>query len=161
MISMEFKDPQNEQVKEFLRRKGRKIQRSVFVEMKKIGIDLQSYVKEFKLRGGNPLHSRTGNLSRSIVQRLEEQGTSITAIVGAAPNAPYARIHEFGGTIHIPEVKNTLMVFTPKGGKTVFTMGHRAFDVQMPERSFLRSALEEKREQFRLRINEAVAAGAR
>jgi phage gpG-like protein len=159
MLRMEFRVPENENVKAFLRTRGTKVRASVLREITSISVDLQTKVKQEKLRGGNPLHSRTGNLSRAVSRRVDNfNGQAFQAVVGVAPNAPYGKIHEFGGTIHVPEVKGKLMVFTANG-KKVFTRSHKAFDVLMPERSFLRSSLAESKVKFQERLRDAVYRG--
>jgi phage gpG-like protein len=166
---------------EFLARKGEQIRNDIFTEMKKIAVDLQAYVKGEKL-SGQVLKNRTGNLRRAITEQATKTADAIMGIVGVAPNAAaYAAIHEFGGTIHIPAVEGTLMVFPSKGapptrfsksGKAlkglkgfsfdqlVFTTKHRAFDVKMPERSYMRSSLRENKNAFLSRLSETVRVSA-
>jgi hypothetical protein len=79
----------------------------------------------------------------------------INTKVGVFGGVPYARIHEMGGTIEIPEVSGKLMVFNTSDG-LVFTRHHKAFTVTMPERSYLRSALRDKHEEIIERMNKAV-----
>jgi len=58
---------------------------------------------------GSPLHARTGQLARDIILSTEEAnavqevGDTIIGIIGS--NLPYARIHEFGGTIQPKKAK--------------------------------------------------------
>lgn len=107
-------------------------------------IELQAHVVANKLTG-QVLHVRTGTLGRSITYRLEEGDDALRGIVGT--NVKYARIHEYGGTIHLPAMvpRRRRALRFEVGGAVVFAKRVRAHDVTMPERSFLRSSLEERR----------------
>ena len=144
------------------------------VTMQRLGLELLTRVKEDKL-SGQVLNVRTGTLRRSINLKMEVGNDSIKATVGT--NVPYAAIHEFGGTV--PAVDGKLMVFPAPGlGKSfvtqtgrlrakfggradllVFTKKHKAFN--LPERSFLRSALEDMAPRIEEQINAAVAEAIR
>lgn len=106
--------------------------------------NLLAYIKDEKL-SGQVLKQRSGNLKRSGFVQEPTSGLDgqYTAYVGFGGTVPYAAIHNYGGTIHIPEVVGKLMVFQV-GGETVFTTRHRAFDVEMPERNYLESSAEER-----------------
>ena len=74
--------------------------------------------------------------------------------------ARYGLIHEFGGTIHVPEIvptKAKSLHWIGKGGEEVFAMHAQAHDVRMPERSFMRSSFVE----FRDRIEDQIRAAVR
>jgi len=110
-------------------------------------IALQAHVVEQKL-SGQVLHVRTGTLRRSITYTMHEDEDGIVGTVGT--NLEYAAIHEYGGAIHVPEIRprRAKALHFYVGGKEIFAMRTRAHTVQMPERSFLRSALRERREAF-------------
>lgn len=107
--------------------------------MRRLGIQLQKNVKRDKL-SGTVLKNRTGNLRRSIAERLERTDDAVTARVGifAGPTIHYGRAHEFGfaGPVtvraHLRAIK----------GKAHLVRAHTR-NVTLPERSFLRSALRE------------------
>lgn len=107
-------------------------------EITELTVDLQSHVKADKL-SGQVLNVRTGNLRRNINTRVQETATSITGTVGT--NVEYARIHEYGGTM-----KEHLRTITHafgrplKQAKTIKVGGYT-----VPERSFLRSSLADRR----------------
>lgn len=109
------------------------------VVLRRLGITLQGKVKRDKL-SGTVLKNRTGNLRRSIGERLERGDDSLTARVGifAGPTIHYGRAHEFGVAkavnvrAHLREVK----------GKAHLVRAH-VRNMNLPERSFLRSALRE------------------
>ncbi len=159
MIVAEFKSNSDKKVRNMLATRGVAISDSIEREMNAITIDLQTIVKVDKL-SGQVLHRRSGNLSRSINQNVTREGNkAVTGIVGVGPTATkYGRIHEMGGTIQVPEVVGKLMVFQ-SGGQTVFTMRHKAFKVNMPERSYLRSTLSENAASIVKRLESATGRG--
>jgi hypothetical protein len=128
-------------------------------EMQRITIDLQNYVRDSKL-SGQVLKNRTGTLRRSINQRVEESGSTITGIVGANLGAArYAAAQEYGATIHLPEivpVRARALRFVSRSGDVVFARRVAAHDVTLPERSYLRSSLSEKRDEYTGRLASAV-----
>lgn len=96
---------------------------------------LQKNVRQNKL-SGQVLNVRSGRLYRSIEQVVEEQGEKVVGIVSTA--VKYAAVHEYGfkGTVNVREH----MRRTKNGSHSV--RAHTA-RVDLPERSFLRSALRE------------------
>lgn len=159
-IQMRFKDVSMERL-ELLRR-----------EMDRIGWMLVGYVQTEKLQG-QVLHKRGGkrssNLSSHITQRTFQISDQIKTTLGVFSGVPYARIHELGGVINVPAVTGKLMVFqsnelvgqdlfdAPKsGGGMIFTRRHRAFTVNMPERSYLRSSLRDKQQEIIARMADAI-----
>jgi phage gpG-like protein len=124
--------------------------------MRQVMIRMQTVVKSEKLRGGNPLHTRSGRLSQSIHWdvELEAQG-GITGILYAGRSAPYARVHEYGGVFNIlPHAR----VITQAFGKPITPVSVivKAHTATYPERSFLRSTMNESREDFLERVRRAV-----
>ncbi len=109
---------------------------------------------------GEVLRRRTGTLYRSITGRTDELPDGVRGTVGSS--VPYARIHELGGTIHIPEIRprraKALHFFI--GRQEIFAARVRAHDVRMPERSFLRRALRESGLAIRNEIRQAVRKAA-
>ena len=107
------------------------------------------------------LHVRSGNLRRSIHSVVESGGTSIKGKVSSSGDVKYAGTHEFGGTIHVPDIVATKAkaLHFVVGGKDVFAKSVKAHDITMPERSFLRSSLEEMRGEIVGGLNEAVGEG--
>lgn len=108
-------------------------------------LELQRHVVEDKL-SGQVLHVRSGNLRRSITAKVEGGDGSIRGIVGT--NLVYAAIHEFGGTVHVPAMRPIhakALHWIGEGGEDVFAMSTRPHTVNIPERSYLRSALADLR----------------
>jgi len=120
----------------------------------KLGFETEALTKR-KL-SGQVLNVGTGLLRSSINTKTTADSNSATATIGT--NVKYAGIHEFGGTIHVPEIrpKSARALMLPIGGQVIFRMSARAHDVHMPERSFLRSALNEMRPKIQSEIAEAV-----
>ena len=109
----------------------------------RLAIDLQSHVKADKLTG-QVLHVRTGTLRRSINQRVIQEPTAIWGSVGT--NVKYARVHEYGfqGQVTVKAHLRTIHQAFGRPIKPVtFTMPAHARQVNLPERSFLRSALKD------------------
>ena len=148
-----------------LRGVGQQAQDRLLKAMQRLMIDLQRKVKEEKL-SGQVLQNRTGTLRRSINQTVTADGSSITGQVGT--NVVYAAIHEFGGKTapHLIEAKNAaaLAFIAPwgpgkgPGGLSFFKSVHHPGS-QMPERSFLRSALQDMQGQIEETLAKAVIDG--
>jgi len=104
--------------------------------IQRLTIQLQGNVKGDKL-SGQVLQVRTGRLRRSITQQVTESGDTITGIVGT--NVEYAHRLEYGfeGQETVREHIRKL-----KSGKIASV---RSFvrNAKTPQRSFLRSALQE------------------
>jgi phage gpG-like protein len=125
--------------------------------MQRLVMTLLSHVKEDKL-SGQVLHNVSGNLRASINQRLEDTGQSIVGSVGT--NLVYARPHEMGfdGEVSIKEHLRTVTMAWGRELKepvVCIVSAHQAH-MHMPERSFLRSALEDMRPQVREQLLEAM-----
>ena len=123
-------------------------------KIERLAIMLTAYVKGSKL-SGQVLKNRTGTLRRSINYKIGGKGTNnISATVGT--NIEYARIHEFGfhGAVSIKaHMRMQVMAFgkAMKNPHSVSVRAHTA-NVNFPERSFLRSALDDKREQIKIEL---------
>lgn len=92
---------------------------------------------------GAVLQRRSGRLAASIAVDVERSGLAATATVSS--DAPYAAIHEYGGTIPprtiLPQGARALAF--PWRGQQRFFKRVQLPAVTMPERSFLRSALDD------------------
>jgi phage gpG-like protein len=129
-----------------------KLQESLSRTMMQIVIGLQSYIRTRKLVGGNPLNQRSGNLSRAITYQVKQESDGVTGIVGVDSTAPYGKVHEYGGTITIRE-----HIAHSRKGNPYSVRSHTA---TYPVRSFLRSSLDENRQdimdQLRKAVNDAI-----
>lgn len=126
-------------------------------EMQGIGVALVGYIRREKL-SGQVLNSRSGMLKRSITNLTTEEGKTITTEVGVFPQSrvPYARIHEEGGQIRIPEYAGNVLRFSARSGDLVFTRTRKAYVVTMPERSYIRSSLTDMSTEIVARLQTAV-----
>lgn len=98
---------------------------------------------------------RSGKLLRSPTATVQEGADEIQLIFGTV-GVPYASAHEFGTTISIPEYQGSVMRFVAASGDLVFTRHRRAYTVTLPERSFIRRAVDESRPEIDARLRRAV-----
>lgn len=120
-------------------------------ETHSLAIGLQAHIVNQKLHG-QVLKQRTGNLARSIQEQVTEGPQSIEGRVFSAGDVRYAAIHEFG--FHGAETVKAhirTMVFGREAAP--FTVGPFTRQVNLPERSFMRSSLAE----FQTKIAEGYA----
>ncbi len=111
-----------------------------------------------KLSGG-VLNKRSGKLYDSIKQQMVENTTSLFARV-YSDGVVYAAIHEYGGTIKHPG-SDKFQAWTDGYGGWIYAHKTKPHLIPMPERSYLRSTLEEMRSEIIARLTEAAHEGAR
>jgi phage gpG-like protein len=126
-------------------------------------IALQIHVVSDKLQG-QVLNVRTGKLQRSVSQAMVSGSPDeIKGIVSASAN--YAAAHEYGfhGTVTVKEHLRTIKEAFGKELKdpVTFTVHTHTANMNIPEASFLRSALDDQRDSIKQGIQEAVNEGAR
>jgi phage gpG-like protein len=118
-------------------------------KMNQLTIKLTNKIKKDKL-SGNVLKVQTGRLRNSIHNNVINLGSKIIGEVST--NVKYAAIHEYGfsGTetvkAHLRKLKN---------GKQI-NIKSFSRNMNMPERSFMRSSLNEMKDEFITKIKEAV-----
>lgn len=134
--------------------------------MGKVGFDIQQHVMTQKL-SGQVLNRRTGRLRNSINSRVETGASSISASVGTG--VQYAAAHEYGiqrnVVVTVHHRMQTMAWGKPmKNPREVLVNQHVAY-MNLPERSFLRSSLQDKREveveRIRKSMQELVAEAQR
>ena len=111
---------------------------------------------------GQVLKSRSGSLRSSIDLTVDQSGGAITASVSSGSRYAGAQEYGFAGTV---SVRTSLRRITKAFGRPIAetTINVRAYDRRMdlPERSFLRSALEDMgpavREEVQAALTEAVS----
>ena len=120
---------------------------------------LSAYIKDSKL-SGQVLHRRSGLLSGSVHPLMEDVPQGMVGGAGAGADVPYARIHEFGGTIPAHEVvaKNAKALAFTVDGILRFATRVQIPDVEMPERSYMRSSFDEKSGEGIAQLRAAVKA---
>ena len=129
-------------------------------KVRALALMLEAKVKGEKL-SGQVLNVVTGALRRSISNEVTTGSNSVTAEVYSSGDVKYAAIHEYGGTIPAHEVVATKAqaLHFVIGAKDVFAKRVQIPDVKMPERSFLRSSLDEMRDEIVEGMKEAVIEG--
>jgi len=124
-------------------------------KIQELALKLQRKVQAEHLSGPTGAHTLSvgpntsdhtgGQLRRSVFQTVTSSPNAIVGKVAFAADVPYAAIHEFGGTINVPEmtpVKAKALHFIV-GGKDIFVKRVRAHTVKIPERAPLRTAFKE------------------
>jgi phage gpG-like protein len=104
---------------------------------------------------GEALRQRSGRLAASIAVSIERSGSSAIATVSS--DAPYAAIHEYGGTIpaHTILPQSARALAFPWRGQHRFFKRVSLPAITMPERSFMRSALDETAPEIRAALADA------
>ena len=137
----------------------REVIEAVAAKVKALTINLQHHIVADKLQG-QVLHHRSGNLGRSIQEEVETSGATTTGQVYSSGDVKYAAIHEFGfhGIENVREHIRTVAF-----GREVAPFIVHGFQrqVNMPERSFMRSSLADHAEIIIDGIRAAAIAGAR
>jgi len=121
-----------------------KVMGNIRITASRLPMMLLAKVKEQKL-SGQVLKNKTGTLRRSINQRLSQTPTTVSGSVGT--KLSYAAAHEFGfkGPVTVKAHLRMVKVAWGKAVKNPAQHQWGSFTRQMnlPERSFLRSALRE------------------
>jgi phage gpG-like protein len=137
-----------EQVVIFLKGTPEKLQGGMQRAFARIAIRLQQYIVQQKL-SGQVLHHKSGKLASSVIQRVETTEGRIAAIVQAGGLAvSYAGVHEYGGTFQIPE-----HLSVSRSGKQFTVHAHSA---TYPERSYMRTSLDENTDMFLEEVSKAI-----
>ncbi|MDO4693671.1 MAG: HK97 gp10 family phage protein [Eikenella sp.] len=123
---------------------GRNIERELDSSMAFIVLRLQKHIRTHKLLG-QVLNRRTGNLRANIIRRVEKTDGQTVGIVGIGKGAPYGKLHEYGysGTQTVAAHIRTQKTAWGKRLKTPVQVRVSAHTrrVNLPERSFMRTAL--------------------
>lgn len=132
-----------------LRAYGDKVQTAIVKSVARSALKLQSEVMENRL-SGQVLNVRTGNLRRSIHQRVTNTGSAVIGEVNT--NVRYGIAHEYGfaGNVNVKaSLRQVKQAFGKplKSPRYVHVRAHTR-DVKLPERSFLRSALRDLTPKF-------------
>lgn len=142
-----------------IREQYRKITTNVEQSIGRLTLKLLTRVKVNKL-SGQVLNVRSGRLRRSITQKVVNTPSQITGIVGT--NVEYARAHELGFNGQV-SVKAHLRQIKMAWGKRITprTVEIRAHSrqVNLPEKSFLRSALTDMAPEIRQTLQHSVRQG--
>jgi phage gpG-like protein len=107
----------------------------------KLGLDLQNNVQQNKLTG-QVLRVRSGSLGESIAVRVDQSETAVSAIVYS--NLDYSAAQEYG-VARTVNVRSSLRQIKEAFGRPIaaetIPVGEHSRRMDLPQRSFLRSAL--------------------
>ena len=133
-----------------------KLKSEIYSTINRLGLELTNNIKSSKLTG-QALYVRTGRLRNSIHSRTVQEFDKTTAIVET--NVKYAAIHEYGfsgsETVKAHTRKITQAYGKPISPKTIIINSFNR-QMNMPERSFMRSALNEIASKVIIDLNSAV-----
>lgn len=137
-----------------LKTKRVRLIQAIFQTMKEQALLLVRHIQRDKLQG-QVLHHRSGRLQGSIKQNVTKTETGVLATVYT--NVEYAAIHEYGfqGAVSVKEHLRTITkafkveLTQPKK----ITVRQHTRNVNLPERSFMRSALKDNTEQIQKAIS--------
>jgi phage gpG-like protein len=122
-------------------------------EVERLGDVLRDRVE--RNLSGAVLQQRSGRLAGSIAVNVERAG--LGASLSVSSDAPYAAIHEYGGTVpaHTILPQSARALAFPWRGQQRFFKRVQLPAVMMPERSFMRSALDETTPEIQAAIQAA------
>lgn len=131
------------------------LQRVLNRRIRALVLRLQARVQ--KKLSGQVLNVVTGALRRSIQSDVTDTGERIIGRVYSSGDVKYAAIHEFGGRTraHIIEPRKAQALMFVMGGRNVFARRVNHPGSQMPERSFMRTSLQEMRDEIVRSLSEA------
>ncbi len=141
-----------------------RMQIAVFNQMRAEMLKLRNYTVSEHMNGPtgpNTVSQRSGNLARSVVSQVEDDGTLIEGVVGvpeASTAEKYARILHDGGTTraHIIQAKNAKALAFQMNGQTVFRRLVHHPGSNIPARPYLSSALRERADIIKRNLTEAM-----
>jgi phage gpG-like protein len=135
---------------------------AVAAKVRALTANLQQHIVADKLQG-QVLQHRTGALSRSIQSTTSVNGDVATGRVFSSGDVKYAAIHEFGGQTPPHDIypdKAQALAFM-MGGQQVFAKVVHHPGSKIPQRSYMRSGLEDMAEEITAGIRSAATEGAR
>lgn len=133
-----------ERVVAFLELLPPKAMAAIKADVSRLALLLLRKVKEEKLNG-QVLKNRSSTLMRSINMKVDASPQQVIGSVGT--NIRYAAAHEFGfqGTVNVPAHLRMMKVAWGRAVKNPrqIMVGAHSMKMNLPERSFLRSAMAE------------------
>lgn len=141
-----------------------KVQAELLRAITALTYELQSYIQTTKLSGGL-LNVRSGALRSSIFTEVTQGSNYIQGrVMVPKGQVPYAGIQEYGGTIAHPggtpyRVIDGRAVFVPLSAAAASLPRTAAHSIVIPERSYMRSSLAERRPEIVATIRDAVKLG--
>lgn len=145
-----------------LRSYGDKVQTAIVQSVGRSALRLQREVMQNRL-SGQVLNVRTGNLRRSIHQRVTNTGSAVIGEVNT--NVRYGKAHEYGfaGTVNVKaSLRQVRQAFGRplKSPRYVQVRAHSR-NVRLPERSFLRTALRDMKPEIEADLRNSVKGALR
>ena len=145
-----------------LRSYGDKVQTAIVQSVGRSALRLQREVMQNRL-SGQVLNVRTGNLRRSIHQRVTNTGSAVIGEVNT--NVRYGKAHEYGfaGTVNVKaSLRQVRQAFGRplKSPRYVQVRAHSR-NVRLPERSFLRSALRDMKPMIETDLQKSIEEALR
>ncbi len=138
----------------------KQVRDALYKRVQILRLRLEGKIKSEKL-SGQVLHVRTGRLRASIFSEATQTDTSVTGRAASSGDVKYGAIHEFGGKTPPHEIvatKAQALSFVMNGKQTFFKSVHHPGSV-MPERSFMRSALSDMKDEIIDSLNAGVSEG--
>lgn len=136
------------------------VQRALYAKVSELAVKLEAHIKQDKLQG-QVLNHQSGALQRSIFSIVTQSAESVIGKVAQSGDVKYGAIHEFGGTIpaHVVTAKSASALAFVWRGKQVFFKSVNIPAITMPERSFMRSALADMKDEIIKGMTDAVKEG--
>ena len=140
-----------------LRSYGDKVQTAIVQSVGRSALRLQREVMQNRL-SGQVLNVRTGNLRRSIHQRVTNTGSAVIGEVNT--NVRYGKAHEYGfaGTVNVKaSLRQVRQAFgRPLKSPRYIQVRAHSRNVKLPERSFLRTALRDLKPEIEADLRNSV-----
>lgn len=145
-----------------LRSYGEKVQTAIVQSVGRSALRLQREVMQNRL-SGQVLNVRTGNLRRSIHQRVTNTGSAVIGEVNT--NVRYGKAHEYGfsGTVNVKaSLRQVRQAFgRPLKSPRYIQVRAHSRNVRLPERSFLRTALRDIKPEIEADLRNSVKGALR
>jgi len=141
-----------------------RMQIAAFNRMRTEMVELRNYTLSTHMHGPTgptSVRQLTGNLARSLVSHVEDEGNVVTGVVGfpeGCTAAAYARILHDGGTTraHVIEAVNGKALAFMVGGQMTFRRRVNHPGSNFPARPYLTTALEEQKAQIKAELTAAM-----
>lgn len=131
---------------------------ALYTKVLKLSLALQAHIVRDKL-AGQVLGVVSGDLRRSIQQKMDATEMAVFGVVYSAGDVKYAGAHEFGFDGDVTVKQHTRTMVFGKEAALPFSVGPYTMHMKMPERSFMRSSLTDMKEEISTGMKEAAIEG--